>query len=191
MNLIGATNSHKTGVCITYNSNTEVIWSRSYIFIAITDCQVRYVALWSQLLRHLKSVEWKHQIMTIIEQNFINDSKTKSTKHILHSPRWSNTTIVWLGSSRHHTSCPRQLRKQSPVSADQNFTSRSSEPVITYCPVPSNTAIPQVKEYKSVWHFPIDWSQPSITSTKHHSIVINKVFTHKLLLQSKCFLCQD
>lgn len=54
MNMIEATNSHKTGVWITYNSNTEVIWSWSYIFIAITDCQVRYVALWPQLLRHLK-----------------------------------------------------------------------------------------------------------------------------------------
>jgi hypothetical protein len=37
-------------------------------------------------------------------------------------------------------SWPRQLRKQSPVSEDQIFTSRSSEPVMTYCPVRSKIA---------------------------------------------------
>lgn len=38
------------------------------------------------------------------------------------------------------TSCPRQLAKQYAVSIDQIFTSRSSEPVITYLPDRSNMA---------------------------------------------------
>lgn len=57
MSFFEATNSQKTVVFITYNSYTEVIWSWSYIFIAITDCQVRYVALWTQLLRHKCSMK--------------------------------------------------------------------------------------------------------------------------------------
>jgi len=39
------------------------------------------------------------------------------------------------------TSCPRQLAKQYAVSIDQIFTSRSSEPVITYLPARSNIAV--------------------------------------------------
>lgn len=49
-------------------------------------------------------------------------------------------TFRWLENCCRTTSWPRQLRKQSPVSEDQIFTSRSSEPVMTYCPVRSKIA---------------------------------------------------
>jgi len=38
------------------------------------------------------------------------------------------------------TSCPRQLAKQNAVSIDQILTRRSSEPLITNLPDPSNMA---------------------------------------------------
>lgn len=52
-------------------------------------------------------------------------------------------TILFLNEL---TSCPRQLAKQYAVSIDQNFTRRSSEPVITCRPDRSNMAACQVSD---------------------------------------------